>query len=175
MDANPNDHDNDGIVDAEDDDDDGDGIDDREETQDGDDNTNIYDHDNDGISDNVDLDIDNDGIDNVTEWRLGGDPADPSKQGIQGRRNALDGSGNFLYIYPRLIAAPRPVYSIGQDTLLVYAPEFEDNILVEGADFTETFGGTWGTNNLQSQFESVTNEIFSTSTEDVQFFKLITR
>jgi len=115
-------------------------------------------------------DYDGDGVDNITEWGLGGNLSDPGNTGIQERRHAMDGSGNFLYIYPRMTSTPRPTYSIGQSTDLVYTPF---SALVKDVDFIETAGGQWETTGTGSGFEAVTNEILSTSAEDVQFFKLM--
>ena len=114
-------------------------------------------------------DYDGDGVDNVTEWGLKGNPTNPDSTGATTFRSAQDGSGNFLFITPRLDSEPRPTYEIYADDNLVIAPGF--GLQVEGVDYTETSGGEWTTNNWSAGLEAVTNA-FPLSDGDVRFFTL---
>ncbi len=97
-------------------------------------------------------DFDGDGWNNVWEWGLGGDPTtEGSPKPIQARESYLDGSGNFVYIYPRLKDAARPNYFLTETDDLVFG-SFTD----QESSYTITSGGSW-TN--KPNFEAVTNII----------------
>ncbi|MDF7824047.1 hypothetical protein P4B35_08490 [Pontiellaceae bacterium B12227] len=114
-------------------------------------------------------DYDSDGISNGEEWGLNGNPNNSDSRGALDRYSSIDETGtNFLYVYPRLQSADRPVYTIVDDGDLVYAPDFT-NVT---AHTVLGFGGPWinGSGGENNDLESVTNSI--PITENVRFYKL---
>ncbi|VGO20473.1 hypothetical protein [Pontiella sulfatireligans] len=115
-------------------------------------------------------DYDGDGISNGEEWGLGGNPNDINNVGIQDRRMEVDGSGSFIYMYPRMINTPRPTYNVAATENLVVIPF--TILTAGGVDYTETgSGGLWLTNGIGANFEVVTNSI--PMINPVEFYKLL--
>ena len=98
----------------------------------------------------------------MVEWGLAGDPTDPNDTGKKPKAAGVDATGtNFVYVYPRLTAAARPIYTVVEKRNLQYSPTWDP------ADATEVGAGAAG---YGAGVQGVTNLVPIDA--DVKFFNV---
>ncbi|VGO18032.1 fibronectin type III domain-containing protein [Pontiella sulfatireligans] len=103
----------------------------------------------------ADADPDMDGVDNIYEWGLFGDPADPASKGQAPQYAGVDATGtNILFVTPRKMNEPKPVYTVMETPYLLYGAAWTNN----SGTYVETgigpnLGGSFG------EYKWVTNAI----------------